>query len=175
MSPVDTKTGEVTPQPELNKVIYVETKRANGSVRIQQDFSNCPTMAEQHTAHLTDLNYLMDKHQPDELAAYLAARESYRQEILGHDFSEEPSLQEANNMVYNIKAAFNALPDKIRNMFSNHVEYLKFLDNPANAEKLVELGVLTKKQVQDTTDGKPVTPTTITAPVSPVSTTPPKT
>lgn len=133
----------------LNKVIIKETLRPNGSVRIQQDFTYCPSMAEQHTAHLTNINWLMEKYQPDELAAYLAARNTHRQEILGHDFSAEPSLQEAKNIIYVSQQAFNLLPDSIRNQFRNHVEFLKFIDNPANAEKMKAMGLLTQKQIED--------------------------
>lgn len=136
---------------KLNVVIEKVTVRPNGSVRIQQDFSNCPTMAEQHTAHLTDINYLMKKYKPDELAAYIAARSQYRQEILGHDFSQEPSLQDAKNLVLQSRKEFESLPDDIRLQFPNHLEFIKFIDNPANAEKMIKMGLLKPKQVETLT------------------------
>lgn len=143
---------------KLNEVITIVSTRKNKTVRIQQDFQYCPSLAEQHSAHLTDLNYLISKYKPDELAAYLAARESYRQEILGHDFSQEPSMQDAMNVVYQSKQAFEALSDEIKNNFKNHVEFLKFIDNPANAEKMLNLGLMTKKEVAANT----ATPSTTT-------------
>ena len=106
---INMSTGEVTVE-KLNEVIEIRTIRPDGSLRIQQDFSNCPTMAEQHTAHLTNINYLMEKYRPDELAAYIAARNQYRQEIKGHDFSSEPSMQDAKNIIYESKQAFLDLP-----------------------------------------------------------------
>lgn len=133
---------------KLNEVIYVETLRENGTRRIQQDFSACPTLAEQHTAHLTDINYLIEKYTPDELAAYMAARSQYRTEILGHDFSQEPNLQEARNIILRSRQEFQALPEEVRSSFRNHLEFLKFIDNPANAEKMVKLGILSPKQVE---------------------------
>lgn len=148
---INQETGEVL-EGELNKVIIHHTKRPDGSIRVQHDFSNCPSMAEQHTAHLSDLNYLISKYKPDELSAYLAARNNYRQEIVGHDFTKEPDLQEGKNIAYKLKKAFNDLPEEIKNQFKNHVEFLKFIDNPANAEKMVKLGLLTKKQIQQHTD-----------------------
>lgn len=132
----------------LNVVIMKETKRANGTVRIQQDFTNCPTLAEQHTAHLSDLNYLIQKYKPDELAAYIAARSQYRQEILGHDFSQELSLQDAGNLIHASKNEFEKLPHEIRTQFRNHLEFIKFIDNPANADRLVEMGLMTRKQIE---------------------------
>jgi len=109
-------------------------------------------MAEQHTAHLSDINYLMQRFQPDELAAYIAARSQYRREILGHDFSQEPSLQEAKNITYKLKQEFENLPDDVRVNFKNHVEFLKFIDNPANQEKMIKLGLMTKREIQQHTD-----------------------
>lgn len=151
------ETGEISEiaHDKLNQVITKTTIRADGTLRIQQDFSNCPTLTEQHTAHLTNINYLMEKFQPDELAAYIAARNQYRQEILGHDFSQEPSLQDAKNIIYKSKQEFESLDDDIKRNFSNHLEFLKFIDNPANAEKMLKLGILTKKQLNNITIPEP--------------------
>lgn len=145
---VNTETGEITEQ-KLNEVITVITPRPNGTLRIQQDFSNCPTMAEQHTAHLTDINYLIERYKPDELAAYLAARNEYRQEVVEHDFSQEPDLQEAKNIVARSRAAFMDLPDSLKYQFKSHLEFLKFIDIPQNADKLVKLGLLTTDQLNN--------------------------
>lgn len=134
---------------KLNEVIFNETRRENGSLRIQQDFSNCPTMTEQHTAHLTDINYLVERYRPDEFAAYLAARSQHRTEILGHDFSKEPSLQDAKNVVYQSRKHFEELPEDVRIQFRSHLEFMKFIDNPDNAEKMVKMGILTKKQIEN--------------------------
>lgn len=133
----------------LNKIITTREIRENGSLRIRHSYENCPTMAEQHSAHLTDLNYLIAKHTPDELAAYIAAKNIRRTEIIGHDFSTEPSLQEAKNIIYKSQQAYAALPKEIRESFKSHLEFLKFIDNPANAEKMVKLGLLTKKQIEE--------------------------
>lgn len=139
---------------DFNKVIIKETVRPNGSLRIQQDFSNCPTLTEQHTAHLTNLNWLIKKYTSDELAAYMAAREQYRQEILGHDFSQEPDLQGSMNVVVQLKKNFNELPDNIREKFRSPAEFYKFIDNPNNAQKMIDMGLLTKPQVDKLIDPK---------------------
>lgn len=143
------KSKEIVKQGKLNEVIIVRTTRPDGSIREQQDFEFCPSMAEQHTAHLTDINYLIEKYKPDELAAYLAARTQYRQEIVGHDFSQEPDLQGAKNIVYRSRSEFENLDESIRSQFKNHLEFLKFVDNPANAEKMIKLGLITKKQLEN--------------------------
>lgn len=134
---------------KLNEIIIKETRRPDGSLRIQQDFEFCPTMAEQHTSHLSDINYLMEKYKPDELAAYISARTQHRTEILGHDFSREPSLQDAKNVIYSSKKAFEELPKEITHSFKNHLEFLKFIDNPANQDKMIKLGLITPKQIKN--------------------------
>lgn len=143
------ETGEIPMSGKLNELIIIKTRRPDGSLRIQKDFSNCPSMTEQHSGHLTDINWLMANYQPDQLAAYLAERNSRRREILGHDFSVEPSLQQAKNIVLKLKKDFEALPDEVKENFNDHVEFLKFIDNPANAEKMIKLGLMTPKQIQN--------------------------
>mgnify|MGYP000138010005 CR=1 FL=1 len=138
----------------LNKMIVHVTKRDNGRLRIQFDYSNCPTRTEQHSAHETDINYLMKKYQPDELASYIAARNAHRQEIVGHDFSREPSLQDAKNMALQMKKAYDELPEEIKKEFPNHLEFLKFIDNPRNQEKMIKMGLLKPKEIEDLTQQK---------------------
>lgn len=133
----------------LNEVIVTQSRRPNGTLRETLDFDFCPSMAEQHTGHLTDINYLMERYKPDELAAYIAARAQYKQEIIGHDFAQEPDMQGAKNIIYESRQAFENLPEDIRNNFKSHLEFLKFIDNPQNVEKMVKMGILTKKQIQD--------------------------
>ncbi|WNK14291.1 MAG: internal scaffolding protein [Microvirus sp.] len=139
----------------LTNALIKETIRPDGSRRIQQDFSHCPSMTEQHTAHLTDINYLIQKYKPDELAAYIAARNQHRREILGWDFSQELNLQEAQNVVYRSRQAFEELPEEIKKNFKNHVEFIKFIDNEANVEKMIEFGILSRKEIDAVKIEKP--------------------
>lgn len=152
----DTRPREIAKEGKLNEVITRWSRRKNNSLRVQQDFEFCPTLAEQHTAHLSDINYLIEKFKPDELQAYIQARTQHRTEILGHDFSREPNLQESKNIIYESKKAYSELPEEITNQFSNHLEFLKFIDNPSNAEKMVKLGLLKPKQIQQITGNEPV-------------------
>ncbi len=154
----------IVSEGRLNKVIIEEKIRPNGTRRISQNFENCPTMAEQHTGHLTDINYLVKKYKPDELAAYIAARSQYRTEILGHDFSQEPDLVQARSIVYRSRQEFEKLPEEIRIQFKNHVEFLKFMDNPANEERMIKLGILTKRQVDAVKIEDPVKTNATTSP-----------
>jgi len=146
---IDPITGELfNDKPAFNERVTVVTQRRDGTRRIQHFFDNCPTLTEQHTAHLSDLNYLMDKYQPDELANYIAARNQYRQEILNHDFSAEPSLQDSMNVVYKSKQNFENLSPDIKKNFRNHVEFLKFIDNPDNKQKMISMGILKPDEIK---------------------------
>lgn len=144
-------------EQSLNKIIIHREVRNNpitphiNTPRIRFDFQNCPTRTEQHTARETDLNYLIAKFRPDELAAYMAARTAHRREIIGHDFSQEPNLQEAKNIIIKMRKAYEELPENIRNQFNSHTDFLKFIDNPSNQEKLIKMGLLKPKQIEDLT------------------------
>lgn len=145
------KTGEIlnVKDSAFGKRIVHITTRENGSRRVSFDYSNCPSMCEQHTVKSTNINYLIEKFQPDELAAYIAAKNSHRAEVVGHDFSQEPNLQEAKNKVLEMRQAFEQLPKHIRDQFNNnHVQFLKFLDNEKNCDKLIELGLLTPEEIK---------------------------
>lgn len=147
---VNKETGEIEGSGGvLGECIFIEERRPDGSLHLAQDFSNCPSMAEQHTAHLTDINYLMETYRPDELAAYINARNQHRKEILGWDFSSEPSLQDAKNVVNDIRKRFEELDPEIRNQFKNHLEFVKFIDNPQNAERMIKLGLATKRELKE--------------------------
>lgn len=158
---------EIEIEGDLNEVIFLETRRPDGSLRIQQDFQFCPSMAEQHSAHLTDINYLIEKYTPDELVQYIQAKDFARREIIGHDFSQEPNLQEGMNVVYGLRKAYDELSPDIKMHFKNHVEFVKFIDNPANQEKMIKIGLLKQKDIEKLSTkvfetAAPLAPTTTT-------------
>ena len=56
-------------------------------------------------------------------------------------------MTESKNIIYRSKQEFEQLPDDVRMQFKNHLEFLKFIDNPQNVEKMLKLGILTKRQI----------------------------
>ena len=138
----------VVEQGKLDELIIKETVRPNGSLRLQFDYTYCTSCTDVSSAHLTDLNYLIEKYRPDELAQYIAARSQYRAEILGHDFSQEPNLQDAKNLIYKSRQEFESLPQDIRNHFKSHLDFLKFMENPQNKEKAIRIGLLSPEQIE---------------------------
>lgn len=155
----------------LNQLVMIVEKRKDGTTSMSPDYRFCPSLTEQHSAHLTDINYLMSKYQPDELSAYIQARNQYRTEILGYDFSSEPNLQEAMNTKLKLQQAYDKLDPDIKIHFKNHVEFLKYIENPQNKEKLIKIGLLKEKEIKEllpptsnandkTNANPPLTPTT---------------
>lgn len=136
---------------QLNEMKEIRSVRENGSLRIQKSFENCPSLADQHMAHLSNINWLIKRYTPDEVSQYLAARQ-VRPEIIGHDFSQEMSLQEAKNVVVKAKRVFSELPDEVRSLFASPLAFIKFIDNPQNADKLVKLGIVDAQRLVDVKD-----------------------
>lgn len=129
----------------LNDVRLIIKKRPNGSYSYAQDFQYCISKTDQHSAHMTDVNVLMERYKPDELAQYIAAKNQHRTEIINHDFTAEPSLQDAKNQLYELTQAFQALPPEIKSQFSSTLDFLKFIDNPHNKSQLEKLGLIDPK------------------------------
>lgn len=133
---------------KLNQKVRRETIRPNGTRRIVFDYQYCTSMTEQHGRWATDINYLMKKFQPDELAAYIAARNTHRMPITGHDFSAEPSYQDAKNHVLEMQKSYENLPEEVKKLFPKLVDFLKFLDSEKNIEKFEKLGLLSKEELE---------------------------
>lgn len=59
-------------------------------------------------------------------------------DVTGADFTE------AQNLVAGAKSMFHSLPSHIRTKFDNNpAEFLKFMENPANAQEAIEMGLQT--------------------------------
>lgn len=118
-----------------------------GFLRIQRDWSDVPSMADQSQRDENNINVLMEKYKPDELAQYLAQRNINRMEITDHDFSQEPNLQNAMNSAYEIKELFNSLDEEIKYRFRGKpAEFLKFCSNPQNQAQLEKWGLHNLKE-----------------------------
>lgn len=115
-------------------------------IRVQQDFTGMPSLTDQSQIDENNIGKLMQKYTPDELQAYILARTAGKREIVGHDFSQEPSLQEAKNIAYRISEEFKALPQYIRKEFDTPTEYLMFCSNPQNTPQLEAWGLAKKKE-----------------------------
>ncbi|AXL15023.1 internal scaffolding protein [Microviridae sp.] len=76
------------------------------------------------------------------------------------DFSETPTYQEAMNVVLETTDMFMTLPSSVRRQFDNDPgEFLTFAVDPANGEKMIEMGLATPSVV-DHHDTPPEAPKT---------------
>lgn len=155
---VDLNTGEIH-ENKLNQIITITTRRPNGTLRVQYDYSNCISRTDPTGAEMTDLNYLVNKYTPNELANYLAMKNMGKQPIMGHDFSKEPNLQDSMNEVVRLQNEFKKLSPEVHAHFKNVHEFLKFTDNPKNVEQMLKLGLATKKEIEKLNPEAITTPT----------------
>lgn len=71
------------------------------------------------------------------------------------DFSEVPEFQEAHHIVMRTAEQFQALPARVRDRFANSPEnFLKFVNDPQNAEEMVALGLATERPMATPPDVK---------------------
>lgn len=101
------------------------------------DCSVEPSMTKQSFADECDINKIMERYEKTGVMP-----EGRRMYEFGEAISEY-SYQESLNAVIHADEAFANLPAKLRDRFGNDpVQLLKFLENPANRDEAVELGLL---------------------------------
>lgn len=84
-----------------------------------------------------DLNNILRKYRKTGLIEHLSVHQGdYK------DISEPIDYQTALNTVLSAQVAFDSLPSDLRKQFDNNPGlFLDFVDNPDNADKLVEMGL----------------------------------
>jgi len=103
------------------------------SLTVQSEKDNC------------DINLLMDRYQKSGILPVMQATP-----IFG-DFTELPDYREAVEIVMKAKASFDSLDAKVRREFNNDpAEFLDFANNPDNADRMRDLGLMVPKVVEST-------------------------
>lgn len=83
-----------------------------------------------------DINTIMARYMKTGTLDHLSSRKGQYMDVSGADFYA------AQNMVANARSMFFGLPSAIRERFENDPgEFLEFMENPANAEEAVKLGL----------------------------------
>lgn len=116
-----------------------------------------PSLTQQHLGPETDINTIIRR----AVAAqdYAVFTPTKRAEY--YDCSTFTDYQESVNFLNGIEDDFDSLPSQIRAEFGHNLSnYVKFMTDPQNAEKAVELGLLT-------TSKPPQTPASEVVPVVP--------
>lgn len=106
--------------------------------RVRKPFSvTGPSMTKQSFKRECDINVLLAKYRKTGFIDHLAKHQGQYA-----DLPNGQSYHEAMNMILDAQESFNQLPSEIRNMFKNDPrEFLDFVDDPSNAEKLKDLGL----------------------------------
>ena len=95
------------------------------------------SLTQQHFAKETDIKTIIKKHDRTGIISHVA-----RGVAQYGDYSEVNEYREALDMVNSANASFMELPSEVRAYFENDAgQFFEFATNPANGEKMVELGL----------------------------------
>ena len=105
-------------------------------------------LTEQNHKDETDINQIVRKYNKTGLIDHLNQFEKQYGDMTGYDY------QEAMNTVAAANTMFEGLPSSIRNKFDNDpAKFINFVDDEANADKLVEMGLAKPKTTIDVDEG----------------------
>jgi len=105
-------------------------------------------LTEQNHKDETDINNIVRKYNKTGLIDHLNQFEKQYGDMTGYDY------QEAMNTVAAANTMFEGLPSSIRNKFDNDpAKFINFVDDEANADKLVEMGLVKPKTTIDVDEG----------------------
>lgn len=116
----------------------VEFERVVPRRRVQKVFTK-PSRTHQEFKDECDINKIMKKFEKTALLTHVNKHPG------GYgDFSSAPDYQEALNIVLQATEMFDSVPSHIRKQFGNDpAQFLAFVEDPANAGRMVEMGLAT--------------------------------
>ena len=121
-----------------------------------------PGLTEQNQTIHTDINYILRQYQKTGSIEHAKTFQGQYDDVSVQDFTE------AMNMVTEATDMFNELPSSIRKITGSPAGFLEFTQDPANAEKLQEMGLIAGNDgltAEGTPSGAPVDPTPAPTPV----------
>lgn len=96
------------------------------------------SLTQQHFAKEADIKNIIKKHDRTGIISHVA-----RGIAQYGDYSEINEFREALDLVNSAEASFMELPSDVRAYFHNDAgEFFEFANDPKNAEKMVELGLM---------------------------------
>lgn len=100
---------------------------------------------EQNHKKECDINLIIKKYDKTGLISHISKFEGEFGDLRGVDYKT------ALDQVTRAGSLFNQLPSNIRNRFSNNPEkLLSFMENPANRDEAIKLGLINKHWTEDT-------------------------
>lgn len=95
------------------------------------------SLTQQHFSEECDIRNIIKKHDRTGLISHVQ-----RGTAEYGDYSEVNEYREALDLINNADESFAGLPSAIRKMFNNNAgEFFEFATDPANADKMVDLGL----------------------------------
>ena len=122
--------------------------------RVTQPRDSQPSRTKQEFKNDCDINRIMSKFQRTGALTHFANYSATYGDITALDY------QTAQNTLIRARNLFDSLPSSVRKIVSTPAGFLDFVQDPKNAEKLIELGLRPKP---------------VSAPAEPVTPTPPAT
>lgn len=122
--------------------IIEEVKDVNGSVLRRRVKFVCdgPSLTKQAMLAECDINGIMKRFEKTGIITHLAKREAYFADV-----SSVPDFATAIKVVEDAERMFMSLPAQVRKEFENDpVKYVEFCSNPANIDRMRELGIADK-------------------------------
>lgn len=111
---------------------------------------NLPSRTKQSFKAECDVNVIMKRFKKTAGVDFLNRYQGYLTGEFG-DFSEVVDYRTALEQVARAESVFGALPAALRSRFENDpAQFLDFVQDPANANELVSLGLATKKEDKET-------------------------
>lgn len=111
-------------------------------LRVQIDFTE-PGKTKQSFKDETDINKIMARFQTTGAIQHFNSHSPRYGDASAMDF------REAMTLIVEAQTMFDALPSSLREKFSNSPEkFLNFVNDPANSEEMVELGLAEESEVR---------------------------
>ena len=112
-------------------------KRTNNTKRFQLKFDQNDGRTQQHQKDECDINLIIKRHSPDQLAMIASQNEGNYGDATSIDYHA------AQNIITNANTMFEELPSDIRNKFDNDpASFLDFTSNEANYAEMREMGIM---------------------------------
>lgn len=126
------------------------TVRKNGTLRVQTDTTNWKEVTDQQFADQVDINEIVAKFQKTGQISHLNKMQG-----MIADVSEIPDLLESMQTVTRAQQTFAQLPAVLRDRFGNSpVQLINFLQDPANDQEAVSLGLKHFKAIETPLEDK---------------------
>lgn len=129
---------------------------------ITGEISNPPSMTKQEFVKQCDINNIIKEFSLTGQISHINAQAAQGRFL---DLPDNIDFQQSVHLVQHAQAAFAALPAAIRNRFhGNPAEFLAFVQDPANAAELIELGIRERPPRNTTPTGADQVPASPPAP-----------